>query len=664
MNSTGLRIYVFLMMGIILSGIVTVMCLTKSINLENFYDVGAVYDVSDTEFELPGTNWNYDYEKKLIITQAENAYCTYNVKHSRKNWGFLYLSIRDLNGNTPAKIDFLGVDGEVLYTSSFELREGSSILQLQEDAVYSFRFIVQNPVSFAIQGMQFREREENIAWGQAPAVFATAFLCCFLVMALVLILMRRRRGRGRSSEGNPWLMTLQKCYAHLLERCNILVYDLTEREKSMLRRVLFLAALLLLYFSYRRGWNGNLLTQRRMVMALGVCFVCIAVLSWEHTNRAINWCNPLVGSWFAICLMCIISDFVVIKNVRNIGIFMLCAMGPFYMAWSSMKKPERLIYDLMVSFRWFYWGACFFCLFFRPLVPGVRYRGIYMNPNLFAGFLVAINIVYLTWLDENLAREKLKKHVLLENVFGLVTIWGFLQLTESLTSLAAYVMEWVMFLWKQFPTEKKKVYYQNLRRVLVLSVVSMVLVMTLGRWGISNVPGMIGTDLAFQGDRHYAAVGISLFSLKVEAAENTGLSERIIQKITSGEWYALFTGRTVVWKAYIRNWNLFGHAGNLESLNGLRTHAHNAVLQMINNYGIFIVIPYVILLYYSVKYGIMAVLHKNRRRLSLFFLLVSVSYVVLGLAEDMGTPYSYVNWLLFFIALGGMFNQQPGKTET
>ena len=112
MNSTGLRIYVFLMMGIILSGIVTVMCLTKSINLENFYDVGAVYDVSDTEFELPGTNWNYDYEKKLIITQAENAYCTYNVKHSRKNWGFLYLSIRDLNGNTPAEIDFLGEEEE------------------------------------------------------------------------------------------------------------------------------------------------------------------------------------------------------------------------------------------------------------------------------------------------------------------------------------------------------------------------------------------------------------------------------------------------------------------------------------------------------------------------------------------------------------------------
>ena len=153
MNSTGLRIYVFLMMGIILSGIVTVMCLTKSINLENFYDVGAVYDVSDTEFELPGTNWNYDYEKKLIITQAENAYCTYNVKHSRKNWGLLYLSIRDLNGNTPAKIDFLGVDGEVLYTSSFELREGSSILQLQEDAVGSFPFILRG-----VRRRQFLQR--------------------------------------------------------------------------------------------------------------------------------------------------------------------------------------------------------------------------------------------------------------------------------------------------------------------------------------------------------------------------------------------------------------------------------------------------------------------------------------------------------------------------
>ena len=156
----------------------------------------------------------------------------------------------------------------------------------------------------------------------------------------------------------------------------------------------------------------------------------------------------------------------------------------------------------------------------------------------------------------------------------------------------------------------------------------------------------------------------SPFSLKAEAADNTGVSRRVLDKIISGEWDFLFTGRTIVWKSYIRNWNLLGHSGYQECIDGKRMHAHNAVLQMVNNYGIFIVIPYVIMLYYSLKYGIKAVFHKKRVRMNLFFVLSSANYIVQGLAEDIATPYTLISWLMFYIALGGMFHQRSGKTET
>lgn len=661
-SGIGLRIFIFLMMGIILSGIATVMYLTKSINLEKFYDVGELYDIYGVDYQMSGDNWIYNYEKGLIETQAEDANCLYSVKHSRKNWGYLYLDIRDLSADTPARMDFLGEDGELLYTIEYRMQKGRNVLELQEDAIYSFRFTVHDPVSFAIKRIQFRERAQDFTWSQAPAVFAVASLCCFPIVFFMFVLWNHLTNRVRSFGGNLWTETLKKCYACILERCGALSYGLSERERSLLRRILFVSIMLLLYMSSSRGWTINIITQRRMVLALGVCFLCLAFLSWERTNRKIVWHNPLVSAWLVTWLMCMVSDFVVPKNLRYLGVLMLGAMGPFYLAWNSMKKPERLIRDILAALRWFYWGACVFCLFFSPLIPGMRYVGIYKNTNAFAGFLVTVNIAFLTWLDENLGRERLKKIVLMENVFGLVSIWGFLMLTESLTSLAAYTLQWIVFLWKQFPAEKKKVYHKNLRHVLFLSLISFVIVMTVGRWGISYVPDMMWTSPMMQEREMEPATGMSPFSLKVEAAEK--LSERILRKITSGQWESLFTNRTEVWIPYIRNWNLFGHSEYQECINGVKMHAHNAVLQMMHFYGIFVVIPYLIMLYYSLKYGVMMIFNRKQMRLNLFFLLVSVNYVVQGLAEDIATPYAYMSWLMFYIALGGMFNQQLRKAET
>ena len=152
--------------------------------------------------------------------------------------------------------------------------------------------------------------------------------------------------------------------------------------------------------------------------------------------------------------------------------------------------------------------------------------------------------------------------------------------------------------------------------------------------------------------------GQGSLSLVVEASEqqnDTNISDRLLQKLSTGEWDTLFTGRVEVWKAFIRNWNLFGHYSNQEVFDGRYMHAHNIILQMMNDYGIFIAVPYVVMLYYSVKYGIKAIFH--RERMNLFFLLATVNYIVQGLAENIATPYALISWLAYYIALGGLFPQ-------
>ena len=37
--------------------------------------------------------------------------------------------------------------------------------------------------------------------------------------------------------------------------------------------------------------------------------------------------------------------------------------------------------------------------------------------------------------------------------------------------------------------------------------------------------------------------------------------------------------------------------------------------------------------------------------------MAAVHYIVRGFAEDMATPYLYIGWLAYFMAVGGLANQ-------
>ncbi|MEY8390544.1 hypothetical protein D3Z36_05100 [Lachnospiraceae bacterium] len=663
MKNRSLRFSVFLMIGIICSGIVTVMYLTGSVNLDCFYDVGKLYNVSGLLYADSDGGWLYDYEKDRVVMQKEHASYRFDIESRQKKWNYLYLEVEDLSEETAASIEFLGRKDEPLYVLEFELQDGRSVMQLEEEDIYAVNIIISKQVSFSMKKIQFREKMQNFEWSQAPGIFVVALACYFLIVLLVLYLLRHYRRLYGLPKSHTWTGMLQKLYACFLEHGQKPFRRLSTRGRSLSRRLLFMTSILLVYFALIRKWNLNILAQRRMVLSFAICLLLIAAISWERTEKTVNWQNPLAAAWMATWLMSVVSEFVVEKNVQNLGIFMLGAMGPLYMAWGSMKRPEYMIRDFLTALRWSYWTACFFCLFFRSLIPGIRYSGIYKNPNLFAGFLVTVNIAFLIYLDENLNRERLRKGLIIKNAFGLATIWGFLQLTESVTSLAVYIMEWGVFLWKQFPTEKKKVYQKNIRKMLTVFGVSIFIVGFLGKWALNNVPHMLGTEFFFQEEEVQTATGMVSLSLTAEAAGKSGISDRLLRKVTSGEWYGFFSGRDEIWKEYIRNWNLLGHADYQECGSAGKTHAHNAILQTMHYYGIFIVVPYLIMLYYSLKYGIMAIFSRNQMRMNLFFLLSAANYIVQGFAEDVATPYLYISWLTYYIALGGMFHQLE-KTET
>lgn len=659
-TNKGLKFAILLITGILMSWMLTAMYLTESINLQCFYDVGNIYDIAQLYYRQPGFQWVYDDEEKIIRTEGNDASCYFHVNSRQKNWNYLYLTLRELDVESQWQFEFCGEDGKTLFTKSLAVQDGRNILQLEEGEIYAVNVIVNEPSLFSIKRIQFRERLQNFEWAQMPWTFIRVLIAYVLVVFIIYGFVQYyvRMKQPKSIKG-IWVVVIQKMYVSILECMGQLSQGISKAARSGLRKLLFLAILLIPYIVYRMGYSA-LLVVRREILLLTVCLLLISILCWGRGRQRVDWTNPLVYSWMILWMMVLVSDFVMGRTIQSASILMMGAMAFFYMAWNSMKRTERLTRDLLASLRYLYWAGSVYCLFFRPYEPGYRYTGIYGNSNLFAGYLVTVNIAFLANMSENLGKEKLKKRVLAENVLGLVTIWGFLQMTESVTSLVAYVAEWTVFVWGQFPVEKRKSYQRNLKRVVAMSLICIVIVGISGRWCLSNIPRVWEVQLEEQ--ERQPLTGQNPLTLVAEAAgqkaAGSGLSERLRYKITSGEWFDLFAGRDEIWKNYIRNWNLFGHYGNLESLDGKVMHAHNALLQMMNDYGIFIAVPFLCMLYYSLKYGIKAVFVK--KKFGLFFLLAAVNYIVQGLAEN--TPYLSYSWLVYYIALGGLFSQ-PGEAD-
>ena len=143
-------------------------------------------------------------------------------------------------------------------------------------------------------------------------------------------------------------------------------------------------------------------------------------------------------------------------------------------------------------------------------------------------------------------------------------------------------------------------------------------------------------------------------SMIVQAAGNQGIAvfQRISHKIFSDNISVSLSGRDTIWINYIQHLNLFGHRQWLEC-SGNVIHAHNNLIQMMYDYGVSVFLPYVVMFYYTVKNSM-----KNLWRdtqMSLFVAGIVLNFHVIGIAEDVTTPYSFVSWLTYYLVIGSLF---------
>lgn len=652
----------WLLFGVIICAIITVMHLTNSFNLECFYDAGDVYRVSNTEFMVSGSNWVYDYNTESINITEEIATKAISIRGSQKNWKFLYLELEGLQTSSDWNIYFWNENWEAIGLANQKMQNGLNIIPIEPEEIYAVNFEILNQqgLNFVPKKMQFREQLKPFEWKEFVTVFGITF-CLYLLLSFAAYQWKKRKGTRRRIM-LPWVEGVQNFYGGVLESGAGFCQKLSVQVKAKIRSICFFLCFIDIHLAIVKNWRWQILIQRKQVTFLGACLLVIAFISWEGKKKDVSWRNSLVYGWFALWILCIVSEFVVQKSSRAVGFFMILAVTPFYLSWNQMERPQDLLVDLKRAMRWYYWLGCIFCIVCRPADIGYRYMGLFPNPNTFAAYLTTLNLVFLDDMNEALQKRHVKYKEFLENAAGLVSVVCFLQWTQSVTSFAAYAVVMLLFFWRQFLNRKKEGYGKNVIKSFCAVMLSSLLIATVGKWCLINAAEIFDTVVSFPNDIYEIRNQVSPASMVVHAANNQGIAifQRISLKLFSHNISLSLSGRDTIWIDYLQNLNLFGHQNHLEC-SGMVIAAHNNFLQMMHIYGVFVLLPYVVMFYFTIKNSMKNLW--NGQKMSLFVAGAVLNFHVIGIAESVTTPYSFACWLTFYIVIGSLFCASDERRE-
>ena len=182
-------------------------------------------------------------------------------------------------------------------------------------------------------------------------------------------------------------------------------------------------------------------------------------------------------------------------------------------------------------------------------------------------------------------------------------------------------------------------------------------------WSLRNVAVKYGTQIIFDNDLFKdVAQNYYLPGTQVVYASGTEKS-RIAEKLGSSKNLdQLTSGRTQYYKVYLRNMNLLGHSGSAYFY-GAKHQAHNALIMIAYRYGVFVVIPYFMLMVYFFASAVKA-LWKNQEKIAFWFLFV-ISWCVgiMMMCDNVEQPFRWICWVVYFVGMGYFFSERSIDNE-
>lgn len=643
----------WILTGICFAAAAAAMLICGSFNPDRFYDTGEVYDVPQMYIKA-GENYDISYDEIENIHTIKAETASKNFWISDGKWNYICLFFDEISGGSLAAdlLCYNTTDGTVDVQQNVSLVEGGNLIQVP-DVKYSRLYMTfhnQTGVSFRLKKVQFRETEPVFSGSRflKYAVLAFGFYC--LVTGILYACLKK------SGESVSWyrpVKGLQTIFLFIGKAGEKTARKISAKKRGLLRSGIFCFLFLFMQFMYILGLT-KYRTYRYTLLICIIGIVCIALLCWEKPLKYLNWKNRLVESWLILWVIAGVSDLIVKKRFMFVSYSMILFVGLLFFMWGNMERRETLLKDFIRGIEWSFFLNVLFCYLFRPYAPGYRYLGVAFEPGYFAMYLLFVWISFLTELDFNIKDKRIFGKDLC-CVFALGICGDLIWKTQTISAmipagLAAFVFSFR--LWKN----RKQIRFRGILFYMMLFYAGHMF----NGYCVYHIPRQLNAEIKFEKDLYLDTVTEHPFMITVKA-EESGNANRILYKLkTSHSLEELTTRRTLYWKAYIREMNLWGHKGYARFW-GEGHMAHNGILTIMHRYGVFTGIPYALMLLFNMGYAWRSFRKRFIEERYAYFVLVNmICCYALLMVENLELPFCWMYWYNLYIVMGINFKGEKG----
>lgn len=633
----NLFLYLWGMSGILFAIMISFMEAGNGWNVDKFLNQEQTCEISQNDLSVEENTCVKVADTEIYRVTAEKTTLRVEDLYQSGNWKYMAINISNLNKEkTYWNIVFCDKYGTDISKQTVTLVEGDNMIEVACRQPYQkIKLVIKEQVGlyFEINSIQFRMNDVVIS----PQAVMTNFffwLGIYLGVSGIIYL-------SRKSKLYVVVVILQEGY--------LLVGDFIgkpfagKKWKGYRRR--FRTGIFFLMFTLGelagiQGWYSDATGYKYVMLVMALCIILLGILCWERELKVLNWNAIIPFAWLLLWGSVCISDVMQSKSCKFVGYLFLTAVGFFFFLWNNMKNPYQVKREMYQAFNLNFVVVILYCMFFRTKEIGVLYNGPFTSRETFAIYAVTAVGAFLTQLYKELFRKneerKQRVHMILY-IVGIALGMSFLYYANTISCNLALMAEIIIFGYNIF--RSRTILYPNVKKMICTSLIGLfagAICVEGVNLAINFLPEALGTEIVYDEEELVTKQELSVLeNLRMENPE-----------YYNNVSYAGERNKIQIWKAYLQEINLFGHANSL-TVNQTKTYAYSGWIEMIYRYGLFILIPYLLL------FATCFVRAWNEKK---GMLSVMVAYLIIMCFQNIEIPFIHPLWILCYLGMGEWFH--------
>lgn len=616
--------------------------------------VGSVYSFPKEVLVAGLGNCSYDEENESYYVQDVAVEFYIEAVAGNVKWNYCTLKLSKLNMVPMVwNLELVNGEGKSIYVGEHNVRDGVNNLKISAKGdVRYIKVSIYNQVgaSFHIDDIKLRQKYFDFE-DFLEKVVILLLLC---VIAYILFC------AGRHLSWYIIVEFLQECYVWLGDWLGSKQKQgVNEKVRKVLQILCFTVMYLLMIGMNIVSSEAYDSAGQYWIFGFGMLLIVAGMLFWEKPLKKQNWRHGFGLSWLLLWGVVSLSDLLVIKSFAYVGYVMVLCGGFAFFIWHNENCFSRVWYCMMKGLEWTLPPILVYCMIFRQKKVGVFYNGCFTQHESMAMYSLALLIAFLAEWNLLFGQKKLYCSKLV--VCGLGAAISCFLVYYSRTKGCVMAVVVVLLVWGGMQIYHLIRHHRKVKELFVTGTLVGICALcsvTMVKSAVKMLPERLGTNIIYENEVQETNVPVQLWDA-MELQQPGWLNGVVADDELS---------RELIWHTYMQKLNLIGNTDNLvefryieesasdngesqekaEKVTIIETYQNpgNGILQIAHRYGIFVLVPYLMILALCVYHAV-----KERRFL---WLVVVLAYIIVMFWENLEMPFTQPLWLMFYVGMGRM----------